>query len=315
MGPNPGQIVFEPPEFVRVVDEVLEALADLGGADGLAVALVERRRHLVEQEGDPAADLDKRLDNSSIIRQSPDPQQEAAREFPRLVVPQGTERQWFEVVQRPLRHTSPPQDVVETDGAGEDPTDSSGLLPQRPQGLKDLRGRISALTFDDIVNRHGHFVHHDQRNTPAAAPIQGSQDVGEEDVRRRSTVVALDCEGAGELDIAVVEDGLEFPQPLRREPSPFDQGLGGADEEALDRVHALVIDEVAAETVLSGSEGAHPEGLAHAPGICEQQVRTGPEAAAGSRRGLRPADEVRRVPVVAGLRDDGVQCHDRLQCT
>ena len=55
--------------------------------------------------------------------------------------------------------------------------------------------------------------------------------------------------------------------------------------------------------------------FAHAPGICEQQVRTGPEAAAGLRRGLRPADEVRRVPVVAGLRDYGVQCHDRLQCT
>ena len=58
-----SQIVLESAEFVRVVDEVLEALAHLCGPDDPAVALIECSRHLMEYEGDPPADLDERLDD------------------------------------------------------------------------------------------------------------------------------------------------------------------------------------------------------------------------------------------------------------
>ena len=41
----------------------------------------------------------------------------------------------------------------------------------------------------------------------------------------------------------------------------LDQFLAGADEEVLDRAHALVVDDIAPEAALPSCEGAHPEGL------------------------------------------------------
>ena len=55
----------------------------------------------------------------------------------------------------------------------------------------------------------------------------------------------------------------------------------------------------------------HPEGLAHAPGVGKQEVRSGRKPRAGPVGGDRATDEVPRIPVVAGLRDNGL--HDDLQ--
>ena len=84
---------------------------------------------------------------------------------------------------------------------------------------------------------------------------------------------------------------------------------------SFDRTDSLIIDKICTERWFYGGESAHPEGLVHAPGVGEQQVRPNPESLAGPRRGLHAADEVCRVPIIARLRNDGAQIHDRLRCT
>ena len=104
MRTDTSQIVLEPAEFVRVVDEVLEAPAHLCGPDDPAVALIECSRHLMEYEGDPPADLDERLDDR-ITGYLIDSQQEASCEFSGFVVGQGAEGQGFEIIECAIKGT------------------------------------------------------------------------------------------------------------------------------------------------------------------------------------------------------------------
>ena len=87
-------------------------------------------------------------------------------------------------------------------------------------------------------------------------------------------MVSLELNGASrDFEIAVIEDGLEFIESPLWELSLLDEGFCCLEEEIAHGEDPFVIDEIAVEVSFLRSKIMHPEGLSHAPWVCEEEVR------------------------------------------